>query len=196
MDANALRTLLETDPAIDAMVTEGRNGAIVVYLNEPEPSAQPVWQDVAVDDFLNAIAGSSLTVVQEARIQTYTAQRERVPTSRQNVRDWLQSNMPAPARAALAGLAARQPTRAEAAGVCVVGEAVGLWHVREAVRSIAKGALSTKESADRQATADRLTRMRAQAVKDGFDPDETDPSKASPILMATSRANFTEKADV
>lgn len=142
----ALGTLLDTDARYDAAVRAGSNGLLVGLLNEIETGSTKIWDDIPVDDFLDAIAGESLTVQQEARIQTYTQARSVVPTSRANVRTWIQAQGLSPATLnALKALAEREQTYSEGAGIA---RGVSLAHVRRAVRRVAKSFIVSTGQAD------------------------------------------------
>jgi len=134
-DIAALATLIDSDPTLDAAVRAGRNGELVALLNA-DVAGTKRWNDVRVDDFLDAIALETLTAAQENRIQTYTNNRELIPSSKPNVRSWIQAQGFAPATiTALRALAERDPTFVEESPV---GEAVTLQDVRKAVRRVAK----------------------------------------------------------
>lgn len=163
MNSAALKTLLETDSRYDAAVRSGANALLVELLNAPAGGAT-TWSDIAVDDFLAAVAGQTLTVVQEERIRTYTQARTHVPTSKAAVRTWIQAQgWSAATLTALRDLAQRQQTFAEVAGIVVDGERVGLADVREAVVQIAKSAIVMDRDparvAARQARADLINRV-------------------------------------
>lgn len=130
-DLDALKIELEK-PRYDTAIRAGSNGELLALLTELSSGADKVWRDIPVDEFLDVIASESLTVEQEDRVQTYTAQRETVPVSKPNVRSWIQTNIPN-AVTTLRDLAEVTPHHAEAAGV---GERVTLADVRKVVRRI------------------------------------------------------------
>jgi hypothetical protein len=100
-DLGALKTALETDAIYDAAVVGGSNNEILRLLHAPSGSLPKRWHPIAVDDFLDAIAGETLTAEQEERIRTYTQNRDMVPVHKANVRTWCIANFSASALTAL-----------------------------------------------------------------------------------------------
>jgi len=133
----ALVTLLETDTRYELAVMNGNNGLCARMLNEPDPAAQRRWRPIPVDDFLDAIAGESLTTEQSERITLYVRDRSSVPVHKANVRAWVQNqNFAASTITALRNLSEVEGRHCDP----LLGdddERVTLNDVRKAVRSIA-----------------------------------------------------------
>ena len=96
-DYAALKTALETDTKYDAALTGGNNGALRRLLMEPDEALTKRWRPISVDDFLDAIAGDSLTPEQEERVRTYTQGRSSISVHKPNVRAWCMANFSATA---------------------------------------------------------------------------------------------------
>jgi len=194
----ALKTLLESDPRYAAALAKGSNGRVVAMLNATDPAGAKRWRPVRVDDFLDALAGETLTPAQEDRIRTYTAQREYVPVHKAGVRTWLGAQGFASSTiAALRALAERDGRYCDPV-LDDDDDVVALADVRKAARQIAVHGINTYEAAARAATTARRQRMAALAQADAAwlaaNPakDWTD----HPILRATDGANAEMKANV
>lgn len=134
-DLAVLKSVLESDPRYDTVVRTGRNSECLQLLNATKTGAAKVWNDIPVEDFLEALGSFVLPAVAETRLQTIIASNGEVPTSRAGVRSWLQANITdTNIITALRALAEREETWAEAAGI---GQP-SLNDVREVVRQIAK----------------------------------------------------------
>lgn len=203
MDRVALKDKLANEPRYDALVRQGEDAALLRALNDTDPGSSVVWQDIAVDDFLGAIAGETLTPAQEDRIRTYTQQRTHVPTSQAGIRTWVQAQgFNTATIAALRALAERRQTFAEVHGICARGERVGMGDLEDVLPTVAKSYLATYRAQALQEETARIARIRAAVVADGFDPDISvadalrDPTLVHPLLKATSSLNEDAKAGV
>lgn len=136
-DIAALKTELETNMVYDANVTGGHNGKLAVQLNTDNSALTRRWRPIPVDDFLNAIAGETLTTQQEERIRTYVVNNDTVPTHKPAVRQWMQANFSTTAVTTLRALA--EVTGKPADAFLSDGEdRLALNDVRAAVAQIAK----------------------------------------------------------
>lgn len=135
VDIAILATELGSKQRYIAGVTAGRNSSLVVLCNENDTSAPKTWSDIPVDDFLNAIAGESLTAAQDRRILQYTDGRQSVPTSKAGIRTYIQGlGLSAGVMNALKVLAERSQTFNETMGNGV--KKVSLSDIRKAMRRI------------------------------------------------------------
>lgn len=198
MNLSALVTLLDTDARYDAAVRGGDNGAVLRLLVAVDAAAPRRWRPVSVDDFLNAIAGETLTPTQEDRIRTYTQQRATVPVHLAAVRTWIQAQGWAASTIAALRALAEVPGRYCDPLLTPEEDTVSLADVRAAVRQIAKSLVAARESAERMSSAARYDRMVAAAQADAawLAANPTLSWEQHPILQATSAQNAEEKANV
>ena len=91
VDLAALATELDTNPAYDADVIGGSNGNLVVLLNAEDVALGRRWRPIPAADFLNAIAGETLTPSQQDQIRTYLALNSSIPVHKPGVGNWIQN---------------------------------------------------------------------------------------------------------
>lgn len=98
MDITVLRSLLEGDARYATAIQDGDNGQLAVLLNQDDVAAPSKrWRSISADDFLNAIAGETLTTDQFNTIQLYLTNNSSIPSHKPGVRAWIQAQGFAPA---------------------------------------------------------------------------------------------------
>jgi hypothetical protein len=159
-DYAALKAALETDTKYDAAVVGGNNNELKHLLLEPDEALPKRWRPISVDDFLDTIAGESLTAEQEERIRTYTLNREQIPVHKPNIRAWCIANFSADTLANLQALA-QQDGRPIDAYFTDDDRTVSLDEIRQIVLQIPK-AYVNQADARAAARAPRVAQAAAQ----------------------------------
>ena len=198
MNINSLKALLDTDARYDAAVRAGANGEVLRLLTAADAGAPKRWRPITVDDFLNAIAGETLTPTQEDRIRTYTQQRSHVPVHLPAVRTWIQAQGWAASTIATLRALAEVPGRYCDVLLAPDDETVSLGDVRAAVRAVSKSLLAVSEAAAIVVSGARYARMEAAAQADAawLAENSTKTWREHPVFQATNALNAAMKANV
>lgn len=138
VDIAVLVAELNTNSRYNSTVVGGNNSSLVILCNEKDTIGGPkIWDDIKVDDFLDAIAGENLTASQDRRILQYTEGRSFVPTSKAGIRSYIQGlGMSAGVINTLKALAERDQTFNETMNNGV--ETITISDIRKAMRRIPK----------------------------------------------------------
>jgi hypothetical protein len=159
-DYAALKAALETDTKYDAAVVGGSNNELKRLLLEPDVGLPKRWHPIRVDDFLDAIAGESMTPAQEERVRTYTLNRDWIAVHKPNVRAWCIANFSAGTLADLQALS-QQDGRPIDVFFTEDDEGVSLDEIRQIVLQIPK-AYVNQADARAAARAPRVAQAAAQ----------------------------------
>lgn len=163
MNLAALQAYIEGTPALMALLESGANRQIVTALNA-DHRTEATYDDVPAEAFVDIVAGETLSLEQEARVQTFLVSGGLVQLSMPGVQAWCFANLSPAAQTALEVGYARPKTVAEALGIAEVGEQVSHDHVRQVARESAASARAAYYAAEASKTAARVAALEAAGL--------------------------------